>query len=580
MKTIQATLQKDVYKEFHVHAYHPDVKKVYSNYTNRNGKLSNIKDNNGAVFLGLQYFIKEYLINTWNKTFFQVSKDEALDNHKHLLSNMLGYQVDVNYLGDLHDLGYLPLEIKALPEGTIVPYQVPCLTIVNTVDGFQWLTNMVETILSCYIWSMSTSGATSKAYYDTFMKYADETSDTPELVKFQGHDFSFRGMFGLEAAAMSGFAHLCSGFVGTDTIPAVKFAEDYYNSDSSKQLVGCSVNATEHSVTCSWQNEGEIEFFKYLMNEVSPKGVLSIVSDTWDFWKVVTEFLPELKEDILSRDGKVVIRPDSGDPVDIICGVEIDNSLDKEVYHKYLDDGDLTEILIRDAKEIILNEIENTTPHGVRGDSIAKRYFKICEELYLVSVTIFWDRLDKQYYFVDYDYSTAKIEKVILNPEQKGLIECLWDIFGGTINSKGYKVLNDKIGAIYGDSITLERQEKILKRLKEKGFASTNIVLGIGSYTYQYVTRDTHGTAVKATAVYKDNAWVPIYKEPKTDKSKKSLKGLLKVYEENGGLKVKDNCSVEEEKQGLLKTIYKDGMCLVETSLKAIRSVINDYKIR
>lgn len=492
MKTIQATLQKDVYKEFHVHAYHPDVKKVYSNYTNRSGKLSNIEGNNGVVFLGLQYFIKEYLTKTWYETFFKVPKRVALDNHKQLLSSMLGYEVDVNYLDKLHDLGYLPLEIKALPEGTIVPYQVPCFTIVNTVNGFQWLTNMVETVLSSCIWSMSTSATTAKAYYDNFMKYANETSDTPELVKFQGHDFSFRGMFGLEAAAMSGFAHLCSGFVGTDTIPSVQFAEDYYKADSQKQLVGCSVNATEHSVTCSWQNEGEIEFFKYLMNEISPKGILSIVSDTWDFWKVVTEFLPELKQDILVRDGKVVIRPDSGDPVDIICGKS-------------------------SLKEM---------------------------------------------------------------PEDKGLIECLWDIFGGTINSKGYKVLNEKIGAIYGDSITLERQEKILKRLKEKGFASTNIVLGIGSYTYQYVTRDTHGTAVKATAVYKNNAWVPIYKDPKTDKSKKSLKGLLKVYEENGELKVKDNCNVEEEKQGLLKTVYKDGICLTETSLEQIRRVINDYKVR
>jgi nicotinamide phosphoribosyltransferase len=328
---------------------------------------------------------------------------------------------------------------------------------------------------------MSTSATTAKAYYDTFMKYANETSDTPELVKFQGHDFSFRGMFGLESAIISGFSHLCSGFVGTDTIPAVKFAEDYYNANSSNELVGCSVNATEHSVTCSWQNEGEIEFFKYLMNEVSPKGILSIVSDTWDFWKVVTEFLPELKETILLRDGKVVIRPDSGDPVNIICGKSL---------------------------------VENNTP------------------------------------------------------EDKGLIECLWDIFGGTVNSKGYKVLHEKIGAIYGDI------------LKAKGFASTNIVLGIGSYTYQYVTRDTHGTAIKATSVYRDNEWVPIYKNPKTDKSKKSLKGLLSVYEEKGKLKVKDNCSAEEERQGLLKTIYKDGKHLVETSLKEIRSIIDDYKIR
>jgi len=488
MKMIQATLQKDVYKEFHVHAYHPDVKKVYSNYTNRSSKLSNIKDSKGVVFLGLQYFIKEYLIKTWNETFFKVSKDVAMKNHKELLSNMLGHDVNVDYLSNLYDLGYLPLKIKALPEGTLVPYQVPCFTIVNTVEGFQWLTNMVETVLSSYIWAISTSATTAKAYYDKFMEYSQKTCDNDDHVKFQGHDFSFRGMFGLEAAAMSGFAHLCSGFVGTDTIPAVRFAEDYYNADSSKELIGCSVNATEHSVTCSWQNEGEIEFFKYLMNEVSPVGVLSIVSDTWDFWKVVNEFLPQLKKDIMARDGKVVIRPDSGDPVDIICG------------------------------KSPLREM----------------------------------------------------------PEDKGLIECLWDIFGGTINSKGYKVLNDKIGAIYGDSITLERQEQILDKLERKGFASSNIVLGIGSYTYQYVTRDTHGTAVKATAVYKNNKWEAIYKDPKTDNGKKSLKGLLKVYRSGDNIKVNDNCTVKEESEGLLEVVYENGKLVQETSLRQIRDIADE----
>ena len=487
---IQASLQKDVYKEFHVHAYHPEVTKVYSNYTNRSNKLSNIEGNKGVVFFGLRYAILKYLVQDW-EDFFNKDKSTVIHEHSKILSKMLGYHIDTSYLKKLHDLQYLPLEIKALPEGTIVPYQVPCFTIVNTLDGFQWLTNMIETAISSYVWPMSTNATTSKAYYDTFVKYAKETGADQDLIRFQGHDFSFRGMFGVEAAAMSGASHLSSGFIGTDTIPTVCLINEYYSGNLCDELIGCSVNATEHSVTCSWGKGKEIDYFKYLMNEVSPHGILSIVSDTWDFWEVVGNYLPKLKEDILKRNGKVVIRPDSGNPVDILCGNENCSS----------------------------------------------------------------------------------------SNEQKGLIECLWDIFGGTINDKGFKELNSKIGAIYGDSITLERQKQILEKLKNKGFASTNVVLGIGSYTYQYVTRDTHGTAIKATAVMKNGKWEAIYKEPKTDNSKKSLRGLLKVYKDDkGNLKVKDNCTADEEKEGILQTVFLNGS-MNYTNFDHIRDLVKSQNL-
>lgn len=489
-----ASMQKDVYKEFHVNAYHPQVSEVYTNYTSRSGKLSNIpasQENDTVVFVGLQAFMMDYLIREWNETFFSLPKEIAVKSHQRILSAMLGYTVDVSYLEDLHDLGHLPLEIKALPEGSAVPYQVAPVTIRNTVPGFQWLPNMIETVMSSENWMIQTSATTSRQYMRNFAKAFAESGVDSTLLPFMGHDFSFRGMPGRQAAAMSGFGHLCAGFAGTDTIPAVLFAEKYYGANVDKELVGCSVDATEHSVTCSWQDEGEIEFFKHLMHNISPTGILSVVADTWDFWKLVTEFLPALKDDIMAREGKLVIRPDSGDPVHILTGYTAEEAVGLDL-----------------------------TP---------------------------W--------------------------ETKGLVECLWDTFGGTITNKGYKLLNEKIGAIYGDSITLERQQLILQRLMDKGFAPT-VVLGIGSFTFQYVTRDTHGSAVKATNVIKGGVETPIFKDPKTDSKKKSAKGYLRVELENGRYVMYDNQTYVQEKQGELKTVFLNGEIVRKTTLDEIRQVV------
>jgi len=477
---ILASLCKDMYKEFHQKAYHPDVSEVYINFTNRSGRYSNT-GLDGVVFVGLQYFIKSYLQDAWGE-FFNTKKEQVIAEHKRVVSAILGFDVDVEYLAKLHDLGYLPLEIKALEEGTLVPYQVPNLTIRNTIDGFGWLPNMIETQLSACIWGVSTSATTSMAYLKKFLEYSNKTCANDLSVPFQGHDFSYRGMFGMEASALSGFGHLCSGLVGTDSIPAVIFAEQYYNADLENSLVGASVNATEHSVTCSWQDEGEYEFFKTLI-EQTPKGqILSLVSDTWDYWGLLLNTLPKLKNLIEYQDIKVVIRPDSGDPVDIICGYRKD----------------------------------------------------------------------------------------------KGSVEVLWDIFGGTINDKGYKVLSDSIGLIYGDSITLDRQDEILSKLEKKGFASSNVVLGIGSYTYQYVTRDTHGSAVKATSIIKKGIRKSIFKHPKTDSNKKSSKGLFFV---NKNFELEQDVSFEKEQLSgnMLKIVYKNGKLIKETSLNNIRKVIHTF---
>ncbi|HEX9512177.1 MAG TPA: nicotinate phosphoribosyltransferase [Puia sp.] len=478
-------LLKDGYKVGHKFQYPEGTTLVYSNLTPRKSRSAEV---NEIVFFGLQYFIKEYLIRQFDEEFFQSPKAAVVKEYARRMDTYLGKDsITYRHIADLHDLGYLPLEIKALPEGSLVPMRVPIFTIKNTLPEFFWLTNMLETVLSAILWKPCTSATTGFEYLRAFTRYAKETvGEDLSFIPWQGHDFSFRGMSGIEDAVMSGAGHLLS-FAGTDTIPAIDFLEQYYRADAEKELIGGSVPATEHSVMCMGTQGDEIGTFERLITKVYPAGIVSIVSDTWDFWQVITGFLPELKDKILARNGKVVIRPDSGDPVKIIIG-------------------------------------DPDAPVG--------------------------------------------------SPEYKGAIECLWETFGGTITEKGYKLLDGHIGLIYGDSITTERQLAILEGLKNKGFASYNVVLGIGSYTYEYVTRDTFGFAMKATYGEVNGVGRDIFKDPKTDDgTKKSAKGLMQVYRNpaTGKLALKDQCTWEEEAQGELKTVFKDGKLIVDWTLTAIR---------
>lgn len=476
----------DGYKVDHRRQYPDGTELVYSNWTPRKSRIAGIDK---VVFFGLQYFIKKYLRETFDRDFFGQPKSEVIKKYQRRISGYLGPDaITYDHVEALHDLGYLPIEIKALPEGILVPMRMPMFTIKNTKPEFFWITNFLETILSCIIWMPCTSATMAFQYRKILDGYVAKTGGDPEFVNWQGHDFSFRGMAGLEAAMMSGAGHLLS-FTGTDTIPAIDFLEAYYHADVDKELVGGSVSATEHSVMCMGTQDDEIETFRRLIKETYPAGIVSIVSDTWDYWKVITEFIPKLKSEILARDGKVVIRPDSGDPVKIICG----------------------------------------DPSANPG-----------------------------------------------TPEFKGSVECLWETFGGTETATGYKLLDGHIGLIYGDSITLERCEAICSQLEAKGFASTNVVFGIGSYTYQYVTRDTFGFAMKATYGEVNGEGRPIFKDPKTDDgTKKSAKGMIKLSGTSSTVEtMQDMVTSEEEAEGLLKTVYLNGKIIKETSLAEIRSLL------
>jgi nicotinamide phosphoribosyltransferase len=497
----------DGYKTGHHQQYPKGTTLVYSNFTPRSNKYGP-RGCDRVVSFGQQMVMRQ-LHDLFQKDFFSQPKDRVCGEMKQELSMYLGMDYDVSHFEALHNLGYLPIEVRSLPEGTLVPIKVPMLTIYNTHPDFYWITNYLETILSNLMWKPMTSATIAHQYRKLLTEWMKKTDkDKDWFIDWQGHDFSMRGMDSIEAVVSSGVGHLTS-FSGTDSLPAIHGARKYYGAEG---FVAGSVPATEHSVMCAGGMEDEEQTFRRLL-KTYPKGILSVVSDTWNLWKVCTEHIVSLKEEILARDGKLVIRPDSGDPVDILTGANEEIRLPSGNYEKKPKSG----------------------------------------------------------------------------PEGKGVIELLWDVFGGTTNEQGYKVLDPHIGAIYGDSITLERANEICSRLEAKGFASTNVVLGIGSFTYQYNTRDTFGFAMKATYVeftkefYTTSQSVSsetitegreIFKDPITDDgTKKSATGLLCVTrdEYSGDYILIDRVNWKTAAGGELRTIYRNGAFDNLTTLSEIR---------
>ena len=498
----------DGYKIGHKKMLAKDTTRLYGTWIPRSVKYAP-KGVSKIVSFGQQLVVK-WLHDEFQENFFSLPEEVAVNFGKDM-SLYLGMDYDSTHFVELHRLGYLPIRIKSLPEGIETNPNVPHMTFINTVDGFAWLTLYLETIISSLAWKPSTSATIALQYRRNVVEWVMKTDPSNAwLIPFLCHDFSARGLSPWDMLS-SGLGH-ASSFLGSDTIICIPGSRYYYN-EPEDQVAIYSVNASEHSVsTTKIFTVGEQQMIADWLVDF-PKGILSIVSDTFDLWKLITEYLPANKEAIMARDGKLVIRPDSGNPVDIICG-------------SFLED-------------------------------------------------------DKKYNPSD----------TVFTNEEKGVIELLWDIFGGTVNEQGYKVLDPHIGAIYGDSITLERQIQIYKRLEEKGFAATNIVLGVGSFTYQMNTRDTFGFAAKGAwfevleldpiANTPDENGVlgfkkvgyDIYKDPITDDgTKKSLKGLICVTEDH---EVLTQCTWEQESQGILQTIYEEGRFDNETSLTEIRSCLN-----
>jgi nicotinamide phosphoribosyltransferase len=486
----------DFYKYGHKFQYPKGTNLVYANFTARSDRhathiFQDHPETPKLVFFGLQGILKWLFGEVWQRGFFDKPKEVVVKAFQDRMVGSLGPGAgNVDHIAALHDLGYLPVEIRALPEGSLVPFKVPLFTIHNTLPEFYWITNFLEDQLSSENWKNITNTTIAYQYRKLFDKYARETGGDPGFCQWQGHDFSARGMSGIYDAAKSGASHLVS-FSGTDTVSAIDYVDEYYGTKGT--FVAGSVPATEHSVMCTGSKETELETYKRLLTEIYPTGIVSVVSDTWDYWKVLTEYLPQLKGLIMARDGKLVIRPDSGSP------------------------------------ELIIN-----------GDDEAKPF----------------------------------------SPEAKGSLQLLWEVFGGTVNEKGYKVLDPHIGLIYGDSITPSLCKEILEGMKENGFCSSNIVLGIGSFTYNYNTRDTFGFALKSTYAEVNGKPVEIFKDPATDSgTKKSLKGLVQVSrgEKTNEFVVKDQCTWEESQQGELQPVYRNGMMLRGETLQSIRSRLGTF---
>ena len=486
----------DFYKVGHVNQYPKGTKQIWSNWTPRS---SRILDQKHSVFFGLQYFIKSRLQDDWDENFFLRKEEEVVSEYRDLITATLGVKDPyVDHIRALHKKRYLPLDIYALPEGTNVPLGCPALVITNTDPDFFWLPNFLETSMSNILWKPSTSATTAQRFRKLFVEYAKKSGETDlGFVDWQGHDFSYRGMSGLEDAILSGMGHLLS-FSGTDTIPAILAAKKFYNADLT---IGGSVPATEHSVMCAGGKDEEFETFRRLIMDVYPTGIVSIVSDTWDLWRVITDYVKRLKTEISERDGKVVIRPDSGDPVKIVCG---DHDID----------------------------IPNT----------------------------------------DYPLYLA------YHPAHYGALQLLAMVMGTNYNRAGLPLIN-KMGVIYGDGISVERASAILDRtVNDLKLSPYNMVFGIGSYTYEYVTRDTYNWAMKATAVKNETGVHAIFKNPITDHDfKKSHKGIPVVYrtqestEENPKYEVVQTENPSQLDSCAFRKVFHNSDLLIHQSFDEIR---------
>lgn len=476
----------DFYKSTHHEQYPVGLTKMVSYYTPR---MSRLDDTDKVTMFGLQAFIKEYLIDGFNNYFFNRPEDEVVAEYERVLDATLGKGAyDSQKVRELHQLGYLPLEICAVPEGMRTAIGVPQIEITNTHPNFVWLVNTIETLLSCTMWHTQISAEVGYRYRQIVDRYWKKTCDEDiQPARLLG-DFSMRGQHSAESAIKSSAAW-CLSFLNTATVPAILWLEKNYGCDCTKEPVAFGAISTEHSVMCSnFAVDGdEITQVKRLLTDIYPNHSFSMVSDSYDYWNLVDNILPQCKEEIMNHNGCISIRGDSGDPVEVVT---------QTVFH-------------------------------------------------------------------------------------------LWDMFGGTVNSKGYKVLDPHVKAIYGDSITPQRCEAVYKILEENGFAINNVSLGVGSFSmmcletieedgsvkYNPFTRDSFGIAVKATyAEDADGNPIMIYKQPKAFSWKKSQKGCCIVAED--GMSYTDGHTWTERTNSLslMQPVFMNGYMVNQYTLDGVRS--------
>lgn len=485
---INPMLLIDFYKAVHAEMLPAKITKSVSYFTPR---MSRVRMWNKVVMFGLQGFVKTYLIDYFNERFFERPIDEVISEYERIMDASLGKGVyGLQKIKDLHALGYLPIEIWALPEGTKVPMHVPMFCITNTHDDFAWLPQALESLISAEAWHPMLAATVGATYRDIVNKFYDETCDDSVSRNKALGSFDFRGEECTDSAIKAA-AGWCLSFVNTATVPVIPYLEKLYNCDCTKESVAFGSPSTEHAVMCSnYAVDGdEITLLKRLLTEIYPDTSFSAVLDSYDYWNVIDNVLPQIKPEIMTHNGCMLMRGDSGDCIEVVT----------------------------------------------------KTVFK------------------------------------------------LWDEFGGTINSKGYKVLDPHVKAIYGDSITIQRCERIYEILKDNGFAASNVALGVGSFSFQCVeedgilkpfTRDTFSSCIKATYCEIDHKPYPIFKNPKEGGFKKSQKGCCLVYKnDNGELYYKDEYTWEEascNSKQELKAIFRNSELLIDDSLANIRNRLHN----
>ena len=483
---INPMLLIDFYKAVHAEMLPAGINKSVSYFTPR---MSRVKRWDKVVMFGLQGFIKTYLMDSFNEFFFRRPLEEVLKNYRHVMDAALGsraYKIDK--IEKLHRLGYLPIEIVALPEGTRVPMHVPMFGITNTHPDFAWLPQSLESLISAESWHPMLAATVGYTYREIVNKYYDLTCDDDIPRARALGAFDFRGEECLESAIKAG-GGWCLSFLNTATVPTIPWLEQNYACDCEKEPVAFGSPSTEHSVMCSnFAVDGdEITLLRRLLTEIYPETSFSAVLDSYDYWNIIENVLPQLKPEIMAHKGTMLMRGDSGECVEVVT----------------------------------------------------KTVFK------------------------------------------------LWEIFGGTVNSKGYKVLDPHVKAIYGDAITVQRCEKIYRILMENGFACSNVSLGVGSFSMQCIeedgvlkpfTRDTFSSCIKATYCEINDEPQPIFKNPKEGGFKKSQKGCCIVTKgEDGEYRFTDGHTWEEASAAgnCLVPVFRDGVLLREQTLAEVRSVLH-----
>lgn len=316
MLNIMALICSDGYKHTHAEQFPVGTTKLVSYLTPR---MSRLNTQDKMVLFGLQAFCKTYLIDYFDKNFFNLTEEEVVNEYKRVIDSMLGEgNYDIEKIRKLHRLGYLPLEISALPEGTKVNMHVPCIAITNTHDDFAWLVQWVESLMSSEIWKPCVHANVGYSYRKIVDKYYDLTVDDDIPHSNAISDFGFRGMSCMQEAIKASSAWLTS-FSGTATIPAIPYIEYNYNCDNTKEPFAKNAISTEHAVMASnFAVDGdEITMIKRLLTEIYPNASFSMVSDTYDLFNLIDNLLPQCREEIMNHNGKLLIRPDSGDIVEV-----------------------------------------------------------------------------------------------------------------------------------------------------------------------------------------------------------------------------------------------------------------------